>query len=268
MRPSSRTVLSSLIAGLLAGLAPVAGAERGASGAVAIPGGTFATVLVIDEPQVEVRPFLMAPTPVTNAEFLAFVEEQPRWRRSAVPSLFAAPGYLRHWSDDTVLGGHPAAASEIPVTNVSWFAAASYCSWAGGRLPTEHEWEYVAGQGVRGDDALAAQHFAWYSNPRASLRPVGQTDPNPFGIHDLHGMVLEWVEDYQRVLPASDDGSPFGLACGAAARLLAGNTLSDQLSLMRHVVRMSFSAEGGTGTLGFRCAWDAAAELAEPTARR
>ncbi len=268
MRPALPIALASLIAGLLAGLAPAAAAERGGSQAVAIPGGTFETVLVIDEPQVEVEPFLLAPTQVTNAEFLAFVEDQPQWRRSRVPSLFATTTYLRHWGDDTDLGDVPAAAPDLPVTNVSWFAAASYCTWAGGRLPTEHEWEYVAAQGVRGDDAVAAQHFAWYSNPHASLRPVGQAPANPFGIHDLHGMVLEWVEDYQRVLPGTDDGSPFGLACGAAARLLAGNTLSDQLSLMRHVVRMNFSAATGTGTLGFRCAWDVADARVGPTTRR
>jgi formylglycine-generating enzyme len=237
-----------------AGLTAFAGS--GLDDAALIPGGTFDTILVIDAPRVAIEPFWIARTPVTNAEYLAFVEANPAWRRSAVPLLFAAPGYLGHWAGDTALGGARASTADAPVTRVSWFAAASYCDWVGGRLASEHEWEYVAGAGVRGDDAQAARLFGWYSNPQGSLREVGAGDANPFGVHDMHGLVLEWVEDFETVLPGTADGSPFGIACGAATRLMAGNTLSDQLALMRHIVRMNFAAERGTSTLGFRCAWD------------
>jgi formylglycine-generating enzyme len=241
--------------------AVIAGSFVQASGpdAVVIPAGTFETILVIDEATVALEAFALARTPVTNAEFQAFVRDQPRWRRSEAPTVFAARGYLRHWADDLDLGDERAAAPDAPVTNVSWYAAASYCDWVGGRLPSEYEWEYVAGAGVRGDDAQAARLFGWYSDPSASLRSVGTAEPNPLGVHDMHGLVLEWVEDFETVLPGEDDGTPFGIACGAAARLLAGNTLSDQLSLMRHIVRMNLSADKGTSTLGFRCAWDVAA---------
>ena len=102
--------------------------------------------------------------------------------------------------------------------------------------------------------------FAWYSDPASNLRPVASRNPNAFGVHDLHGLVLEWVEDFETVLPGSDDGSPFGIACGAASRLLAGNGLADQLDLMRHIARMNFSADRGTGTLGFRCVADLTAQ--------
>ena len=234
--------------------------------AVAIPTGTFETILVIDDPTVAIEAFALAPTPVTNGAFLAFAEANPVWRRSQAPAVFAADGYLRHWAGDTALGEARSAAPSLPVTNVTWYAARAYCDWIGGRLPTEFEWEYVAGQGIRGDDVNAVELFAWYSNPGASLNPVGQGDANPFGVHDLHGLVLEWVEDFETVLPGTDDGSPFGIACGAAARLVAGNGLADQLALMRHIVRMNFAADRGTSTLGFRCAWDLPSDAPRMTA--
>ena len=255
--------LTFIIAMIVTSVLASALAQGGATDAVAIPAGTFDTILVLDEATVAIEAFAISRTPITNGQFLTFVHDQPRWRRSAAPSVFAERGYLRHWADDLDLGVDAAAASNAPVTNVSWYAAASYCEWAGGRLPSEYEWEYVAGAGVRGDDALAAQLFAWYSNPTASLRAVGNGDSNPYGVHDMHGLVLEWVEDFETVLPGEDDGTPFGIACGAAARLLAGNALSDQLSLMRHIVRMNMSANRGTSTLGFRCAWDVVSDDAD-----
>ncbi len=260
-RPT-RTALGALAATILATFASSAFAQEaasapGATDRIAIPGGTFETVLVLDAAEVAVAPFALAATPVTNAAFLAFVEARPNWGRDAVPSVFANAGYLAHWAGTTELGSAPAAAPDLPVTHVSWYAAASYCDWVGGRLPTEYEWEYVAGAGARRDVAQAVAQFAWYSSPEASVRPVGQGAPNPFGVHDLHGLVLEWVHDFETVLPGEDDGTPFGLGCGAAARLTTGNDLADQVALMRHVVRMNFVAERGSSRLGFRCAFDA-----------
>lgn len=73
---------------------------------------------------VRVDAFRMARYPVTNAEFLAFVEANPEWQRSRVKALFADDGYLNHWAGDLLLG--PEAPPNQPVVHVSWFAAMAY----------------------------------------------------------------------------------------------------------------------------------------------
>lgn len=104
-----------------------------------------------------------------------------------------------------------------PVESVYWFLATSYCealtlrerqagripaNWAY-RLPTEAEWEYACRAGLPtrfsyGDDPgyVLLGNYAWYSaNSNSRTHPVGQKLPNPFGLHDLHGNVYEWVQD-------------------------------------------------------------------------
>ena len=94
-----------------------------------------------DEPEDRIESFRLETLPVTNAQFLAFVAANPKWRRSRAKRLFAGESYLAHWADDLVLGQ---ASSQQPVSNVSWFAARAYARWAGRRLPTLAEWEFAA----------------------------------------------------------------------------------------------------------------------------
>src|SRR5690606_27760517 len=69
--------------------------------------------------EIPVESFFLGETAVTNAEYLAFVRENPQWRRSNVKPLFADDGYLRHWAGDLDLGS---ALPHRPVVYVSWFA--------------------------------------------------------------------------------------------------------------------------------------------------
>lgn len=201
----------------------------------------------------------MDPTPVTNAEFLAFVKTRPKWRRGKAPRIFADEGYLAHWSGPTELG--PAAPKDAPVVRVSWFAARAYCEWKGKRLPTENEWEYAASasetaaDGKR-DPAFVSKLLAWYSKPNPKVfPPVRQGTPNLWGLYDLHGLVWEWVDDFGSTMVSADsrgDKDPDKLAfCGASA-INAGEK-GDYAAFMRHAFRSSLQGAYTVGNLGFRC---------------
>jgi sulfatase modifying factor 1 len=210
---------------------------------------------------VEVAAFTMDVTPVTNAEFAAFIKDNPKWARDAVPAVFAESGYLSEWSGPADFGVlHP----DHPVTAVSWFAARAYCQAAGGDLPTVYQWEYAADatatapHGARRDPDTLALILAWYgAGPGARLRPVGQGAPNFWGIEDLHGLVWEWTLDFNSLLISADireSGEGENLRfCGAGA--LSARDVEDYASFMRFAMRSALGASFTTDNLGFRCAY-------------
>jgi formylglycine-generating enzyme required for sulfatase activity len=199
---------------------------------------------------------------VTNADFLEFVQRQTEWQRGRVPSVLADASYLHHWSGtlepgaDTVL--------QQPVTGVSWFAARAYCESKDGRLPTWYEWEFAAAADEHTRDArknaLWQQRIlSWYSRPsNRALERVGLQPPNVYGVHDMHGLIWEWVEDFNALMlsgDSRDQGDPDILKfCGTGA--LALENRDDYALAMRLAMLSSLPASGTTGNLGFRCAYD------------
>jgi len=208
---------------------------------------------------VEVAAFDLDTKPVTNAQFLAFVRTHRSWRRDHVSRLFADAEYLSHWRSATALGA--AARPSQPVTHVSWFAAKAYCEARGARLPTWYEWEYVAAADgttpdARGNPLWRQAILDWYAHPSAQpLADVGRA-PNYYGVFDLHGLIWEWVLDFNALLVSNDSreqgGADRARFCGEGA--LSTVDREHYAVLMRIAFLSSLEAAYTTANLGFRCA--------------
>ena len=248
---------------VLGGLA-LAGAGF-AAGLVAVPAGTYVPLqrTVKDPAQVAVAAFLLDELPVTNAEFLAFVTANPKWRRAQVSALFADSSYLANWAGELEPGA--SAPPGAPVVQVSWFAARAYAHWAGKRLPTTAEWELAAGAGYTGpdgrnDEQLKRDLYAWLARPvPAVLADVATARPNFLDVRGLHGLVWEWVDDFNTAMVTGESRADAGLDrdlfCGAGS--VGAKDPGDYAAFMRAALRSSLQANNTTRSLGFRCARDA-----------
>ena len=240
---------------------PVAALAAAGSGYVKLPGGRFTSALKYEDvKQVTVAPFELQQRPVTNAEFLAFVKQHPRWRRGQAPKVLADDRYLNHWPSPLKLADE--AQGRQPVVNVSWFAASAYCEAQGARLPTWSEWEYAAAADetrtdARKDPAWRERILSWYSRPSTGPLPrAGLQTPNAYGVQDLHGLVWEWTDDFSSLMIAADNrkqGDPeTDKFCGAGP--LSMDDRENYAVLMRVAMLSSLEAKSTTANLGFRCA--------------
>ena len=222
-----------------------------------LPGGALRSVVPLDAGggDVTVAPFLLRERPVSNAEFRAFLAAAPQWSRGQAQQLFAGPRYL-----SALDGG----LDDAPVTHVSWHAASAYCASEGARLPRWHEWEFAASADAtrvdaRDDPAWLATILAWYSSPGPAVPgPIGRAAPNVYGIHDLHGLQWEWVEDFNGLFVDADSRAGGGKRqlefCGAGAVSLADRR--NYAVLMRVALLAALESNQDGARLGFRCARD------------
>ena len=227
---------------------------------VTVPPGKLTSVLSggsAADVAIPMPAFALRTTPVTNREFLTFTEAHPEWRRGAAPAVFADASYLHSQPAQPM----DAAASNRPVTSVSWFAAQAYCESEGARLPTWHEWEYAAAadatrRDARRDPAWRAGILAWYGQSSRNVPAAVGGAANLYGVRDLHGLLWEWVDDFNALLVSADSrtqGDPDQLQfCGAGAISLQDR--ENYAILMRVALLSSLRGADTTDNLGFRCA--------------
>ncbi len=129
------------------------------------------------------------------------------------------------------------------------------------RLPTEAEWEYACRAGTQtrwsfGDEEDQSGEYAWYRVNAWDVgeqyaHEVGTKLPNPWGLHDMHGNVWEWCQDWHEGYPSSAQADPAGPASGSA-RIQRGGNLHNYPRLMRSAMRGQGEPNVGQYNLGAR----------------
>ncbi|MGV3507657.1 MAG: formylglycine-generating enzyme family protein [Sphingobacteriaceae bacterium] len=226
---------------------------------VRIPGGKYNVFFAEgDEKTVGVKSFYLDVKAVSNAEFLEFVKANPQWRKSKASKLYTDKGYLKHWKSDLNIGNPHI--NNSPVTNVSWYAATAYCKWKGKRLPTLNEWEYVGNvSAANNTNSIEKIILDWYSKPIPNTLPsTGSTFKNKFNVYDMHGLIWEWVYDFNSIIMAGDSRSSSAINRDLFCASGSTGTMDKEnyAAFMRFAFRSSMKAKYTVNNLGFRCAMD------------
>jgi len=192
--------------------------------------------------------------PVTQGQFKKFLSDSDKWKKDQVSRLFADENYLKNIDFSET---H----KDVPMTEVSWFAAKAYCEHLGMRLPTVVEWEYMSSasekkQHASRDPAFLKRILDWYGEPQnGNLKKVGSIYKNYYGIWDIHGLIWEWVDDFNSSFvtgESREDGSlNKDMFCGSGNMSVSDK--ENYAAFMRFAFRSSLKGTSTVWNLGFRC---------------
>ncbi len=191
--------------------------------------------------------FLIDRYETTNQEYALFVQKH---RRRPPPS----------WKEGRYAEGE----EKVPVVDLNWYEARDYCFYRGKRLPSEAEWEKAA-RGPGGNTYVWGNQFdSKKANVSAGghgrITPVGHwvSDRSVYGVYDLNGNVMEWVDDWYKPYPKGDYQSPdFGEQFKVARGDAYGEAGHYAMPIFsRLAYRQNVEPTARYPFLGFRCARD------------
>ena len=218
---------------------------------------------------VEVGSFWMSKFEITWDQYDTWGEKMDYYRRAA----FGSPGTPRDEVADAITRPTPPytdmsfgmGKENNPAICMTQHAARMFCQWLSAksgryyRLPTEAEWEYACRAGTTtaysfGDDVSLLGEYAWYEgNSDGHYHPVGQKKPNPWGLHDMHGNVAEWVLDQYSadtyklrtggVASGKPVRNPLVIPTTEYPRVVRGGGWDDAPGMLRSAVREGSSLE-------------------------
>ena len=193
----------------------------------------------------------------------AFGDEQPVTSVRISEGFWLGKYEVTQAEWQSVMGSNPSRFSDCggncPVEQVSWEDVQEFIgrlnAQEGGevyRLPTEAEWEYAARAGTTGDRYGSLDGIAWYrENSSSKTHPVGGKTPNAWGLYDMLGNVLEWVEDWFGDYPGGAVTDPLGPGSGSD-RVLRGGNWNSIARGSRASFRFNFAPGYRDFSLGFR----------------
>jgi iron(II)-dependent oxidoreductase len=232
--------------------------------------------------EVDVRPFRMARTAVTNAEFAAFVDDAGytrrelwsddgwRWRTAigtTMPCYWSKQGanwFVRHFDQTLPMVANTA------VIHVNWYEAEAYCKWAQRRLPTEAEWEFAAATAPGnltdkrrypwGDAVPSAEQANLFGVSSEAMDvaafPAGDS---AWGVRQMLGNVWEWTADWFTAYPGfvPDPYKEYSEPWFGNHKVLRGGCHATRACLLRNTWRNFYTPDRRDVLAGFRtCALD------------
>jgi len=236
---------------------------------IPIPGGEFVMGSPDNEkgrksdegPQhkVKVSPFWMEQCEVTWNEYELFMYPDEEKRTRATNPTDGAGDKLAdavtHPSKPYVEMSFGMGKDGFPAISMTQHAANKYCQWLSAktghfyRLPTEAEWEYACRAGTTsayffGDDPSKLSDYAWYEqNSDFKYQKVGRKKPNPWGLYDMYGNVVEWVLDqyvpdyYKQSSATSPVIDPWNKATLPYPHSVRGGSWDDEAGVCRSAAR-------------------------------
>ncbi len=250
-----------------------------------IPGGTFIMGSPETEPdretsevqhQVTISSFRMSKYEINNQKFAAFLNAKGIGSNGIDTSGAYPTQPLIIGNSSTGVfwfaGQWRAAAGKenFPVVNVTWFGAAEFAAYAGGRLPTESEWEYAcrAGTTTPFHTGLCLDYtqanYNWNfpytgctnsnTNWPSRALAVNSYSPNAYGLYNMHGNVWEWCSDYWGSYPTTPQVDPTGPATGVF-RVFKSGSWANQGQFARSGIHRGIPPLQDATDTGFRIAF-------------